>query len=58
LGVLHSILWTSALFVAIVSANFTRAFLQNAIAQYIAAQSSRNSALITALASNASRIET
>ncbi|KAH8793490.1 hypothetical protein BGZ57DRAFT_848850 [Hyaloscypha finlandica] len=48
---------SSVLFVAIVSANFTRAFLQNAIAQYIAAQSNGNSALITALANNASRIE-
>ena len=57
MGVLHSILWTGALFVAIVSAHFTRALLQNATAQYIAAQSNGNPALITALASNASHIE-
>jgi hypothetical protein len=57
MGVLYSILWTGALFVAIVSAHCTRAFHQNATAQYIAAQSNGNPVLITALASNASSIE-
>jgi hypothetical protein len=50
MGVLHSILWTGALF-------RRHRPLQNVTAQYIAAQSNKNPAPITALANNASRIE-
>lgn len=53
----YSILWATVAFAATVSADCTRAFLQNATAQYVAAQSSGNPALLTLFSTNASYIE-
>jgi hypothetical protein len=54
---LQSILWAGVALGATVSADCTRAFLQNATSQYVAAQSAGNPALLTVLATNASYIE-
>ncbi|PMD38497.1 hypothetical protein L207DRAFT_492333 [Hyaloscypha variabilis F] len=54
---LPSILSFAAVVGSTVSADCTRAFLQNATAQYVGAQSSGNPALLTVLATNASYIE-
>jgi hypothetical protein len=54
---LHSLLYVGVALAATVSADCTRAFLQDATAQYIAAQTSGNPASITFLSANVSYIE-
>jgi hypothetical protein len=54
---LRSVLWAGVAFAGTISADCTRAFLQNATAQYVAAQTSGNTSSLTFLSANVSYIE-